>query len=706
MRIWDNVWAFIIWSFYWTAGAAIHVHHDASEEAQATSTDGEFYLKFDLCGSWINQRLALIHGLAIGSIMQATIFLPDLISTRGEPRALRDVYDEDFLKRRLKETTQFANASLASRQKRQNLLGDLQWKQSEVLTAGGLALKAYPLTKWLALRHDFVQRGWNAVSLDCTYNALVAVQDPKAVNLLWHIESALRFAPPIVRLADKFVAKLQEGGDGGFTAMGLRVDREWVGHCLSGDAGNWTNCMANEDVLHDVLAIERVPVKDPIFVPGKPGMAGLLMDDRFKQLRGSYKMFTKEDLLSEGQMHVDGKRAQPEAFEFVDYEICHRAKLFIGNSLDPFSAMIELHRRKVGPPKLPPAFHYNGGPIPLATMMPVSPTSVDGNFPEMMGRHIKWVFALSVDSNPVYFKHAQVAVRSALANTSLVPYCIMVGTKGVPTQAEKWLIGMGVVVIRHTPQWANQTAANFHAAGGGEEAGGWNTANDMIASLVRFDIPVLGFVDRYVLYTDADVIFLRDPNFGDFGRELPMTFSIGTELKAGTGFKVQGTSRVNAGVLLLNIPAMRASHDKFIQATFAGHHTDSKEAYLSFYNMSTVAAPLFNWRPYWQTTDAEWSSIAVVHFNGPKIGDYDKFLKGKYGMGKGMDLLAECKESMATCKGWLSIWVAIAKCIEGCPALPRAAQLKKTARLTSNFGGGQFRGAAEAPSGKSSKPRR
>merc|ERR1719195_1583127 len=103
------------------------------------------------------------------------------------------------------------------------------------------------------------------------------------------------------------------------------------------------------------------------------------------------------------------------------------------------------------------------------------------------------------------------------------------------------------------PQWANQISAAFHRQDK-QTTTSFKTEFALLSTLVRFDIPILGFIDRYVLYTDADVMFLRDLNFGDFGHELPMTFAIGTEPKAGADFKVQGTSKVNTGVLLMNIP--------------------------------------------------------------------------------------------------------------------------------------------------------
>jgi hypothetical protein len=140
----------------------------------------------------------------------------------------------------------------------------------------------------------------------------------------------------------------------------------------------------------------------------------------------------------------------------------------------------------------------------------------------------------------------------------------------------------------------------------------------LIGTFLRIDIPILGFLDEYVLYTDVDVFFRSNITLDSF-TEKP-SFSLGTESKT------EGT----AGVMLLNVHAMRRTYNDFVSFIFTKEHVDSgfvfsrgpldQGAYAEFYQrrfMLQASAP-FNWKPYFEVNDG----ASLIHFHGPKPQHY------------------------------------------------------------------------------------
>jgi len=77
----------------------------------------------------------------------------------------------------------------------------------------------------------------------------------------------------------------------------------------------------------------------------------------------------------------------------------------------------------------------------------------------------------------------------------------------------------------------------------------------LIATFMRIDIPIIGFSDAYVLYTDIDVFFLADISFHDF-ELLPSYFVLGVEGTKGHKCR-SGHPYGNAGVMLMNVVNLR-----------------------------------------------------------------------------------------------------------------------------------------------------
>mmetsp|Transcript_30884 Transcript_30884/g.98624 ORF Transcript_30884/g.98624 Transcript_30884/m.98624 type:complete len:872 (-) Transcript_30884:333-2948(-) len=478
--------------------------------------------------------------------------------------------------------------------------------------------------------------------------------------------------------------------DGRFHALHIRVEADWVEHCRNWEVpGMRDNCMRNSYQLDKVLAIEGVDRAPPLFVAGElthqtmtslPGLSTLVSNGT------GYQLFSKDMLLSS---ILDGRtfQAQRDVLAAIDYEIIGKAHLFIGNSVSTFSALQLLWRAaqrralaacdpdsaskafaaaasgaasaanagsspclgtgapgsttadqhpapaqhagagaQVSAAQALDGFHYNGGDIPLRSVL-------FGDIPDdaLPARGLKWVFTVSA-SGYSYYEATRVAVLSALERTSLTPVCIFTGP---PNGLSDWLQSKGVRIIFHTPAWADRllevqkgrAAELDHASSSPLYA----SPSAMLATWVRLDLATLGFVDRYVLYADVDVIFLRDVSVLDFGLPLPAYFTMGTEADGGVFELGNGVRVGNAGVMLLHIDGLRRTHDKFITWVFSqnnikrGLHFQrfgpgDQGAYNAFYRgkFEVRTWPLFNFKPYWGFSP----EAKLVHFHGPKPADY------------------------------------------------------------------------------------
>ena len=75
----------------------------------------------------------------------------------------------------------------------------------------------------------------------------------------------------------------------------------------------------------------------------------------------------------------------------------------------------------------------------------------------------------------------------------------------------RWLVALGVrLVFHHEPKWKPKLeSAMLKAAGHQSRSPLYAQLASMIGTFLRLDIPTLGFVDEFVLYTDVDVLFVQ-----------------------------------------------------------------------------------------------------------------------------------------------------------------------------------------------------
>ena len=115
---------------------------------------------------------------------------------------------------------------------------------------------------------------------------------------------------------------------------------------------------------------------------------------------------------------------------------------------------------------------------------------------------MKWYFACSKGSDDFY-PLLKAAVNSAIANTTLEPNFIY---DGEPDELTEWLENKGVNVIFHRVSFFEEIEKIFTS----------ENRYIPLGAYLRCDIPVIEQDDEYVLYTDCDVLFLKDINEQNF----------------------------------------------------------------------------------------------------------------------------------------------------------------------------------------------
>lgn len=222
---------------------------------------------------------------------------------------------------------------------------------------------------------------------------------------------------------------------------------------------------------------------------------------------------------------------------------------------------------------------------------------------------MKWFFALNEQSPNFddYCRLIKVAVYTAYLNTSLQPYFIYDGQDNALTQ---WLSERDVQVIHHRSSFypllveLSETTRRE-----------W-ILNMGAGAFLRIDLPKIlterGMDDEYVLYTDIDVMFLKDIALS-LEATCPL-FAVAPEID------IQDNVNINTGVMLMNIPGLLRDYGKFRDFTskflleFSGLDWD-QTAYRTYYHMEWSSMnPLYNWKPYWGNE----KNAKILHFHGLK----------------------------------------------------------------------------------------
>ncbi len=223
------------------------------------------------------------------------------------------------------------------------------------------------------------------------------------------------------------------------------------------------------------------------------------------------------------------------------------------------------------------------------------------NGPVRHERPMKWYFALnaaSIEIDKMYERCVEVAVLSALQHTSLQPHFIF---DGEPCPLTNRLARMGATIIFHKSSLSDAILASTP----NEPA--WKQIAH--GAFLRIDLPDIDCDSEFVLYTDCDVMFQREPNLDGIK---PKFFAVAPE------FAIGDYKNMNTGVMVMNLPGMRGVARQlrdFIEAGIPSFPTYDQAALREFFDGRYEPLPeRLNWKPYWgYDPNAE-----IFHFHGPK----------------------------------------------------------------------------------------
>jgi hypothetical protein len=215
---------------------------------------------------------------------------------------------------------------------------------------------------------------------------------------------------------------------------------------------------------------------------------------------------------------------------------------------------------------------------------------------------MKWFFGLSEASLSADGLHAdciRVAVMSANRNTRLTPYLLYDGTENRFTDEMR---SRGVNIVRHRTTLYDHIVA--------DKPDDQHFIRVASGALLRIDIPLIEQDDEFVLYTDCDVMFLKDP---DLEGMRPTYFSVAPEFTRGN------YENMNTGVMFINVPNMRLIHEEFVcsvrKSRISDHAAYDQDFLRAYFKGKYDKLPeTLNWKPYWGKND----TTEIVHFHGPK----------------------------------------------------------------------------------------
>jgi hypothetical protein len=235
---------------------------------------------------------------------------------------------------------------------------------------------------------------------------------------------------------------------------------------------------------------------------------------------------------------------------------------------------------------------------------------------------MKWFFCLN--DGPWQFELAQVAVQSARTYTKFDPVCIYDGNE---ERVLDWMEVQKVPVIRHTSKLAEYACSVYDVPVNHPRSiklrGVW----------LRIDIPTLTD-DEFVLYTDTDVMFQAD--CAELHNVKPDLIALCND------FNPYNSYNTNSGVLLMNVPALRAEYDEFVgwikKNMQRGWTVYDQHAYDQCYGHRAFRLPLeFNWKSFWEQDYAVCDPnirvqrarpVQIVHFTGNKPYDNTRYKEG------------------------------------------------------------------------------
>lgn len=291
----------------------------------------------------------------------------------------------------------------------------------------------------------------------------------------------------------------------------------------------------------------------------------------------------------------------------VDAMICKTLPHFVGNSHHTWSALQLAWRQSEAKPR-GGIYWTNRQGIPLSESFPIFQMPIVYTYTELSAGAGKYMLKASLSS----------VKRHMPRNTVHVIYH---GEED--TEFRSWLEKQEVILHQHSPSW-RASIEQMRQKGDPLRSHLFLHEGSYFGTWQRVDIPM--FIDsEYCLLMDADTIVVRPFTMYHFGQNMTKTLAFSAEADPTLILPW------NAGVSLMNVPFLRASHSAFIN--FILQHVDGSPydpdapsdqgAYLDFYkgNVDFLAID-FNFKPYYQVKPFEAASKRILHFHGPKPHHY------------------------------------------------------------------------------------
>jgi len=236
-------------------------------------------------------------------------------------------------------------------------------------------------------------------------------------------------------------------------------------------------------------------------------------------------------------------------------------------------------------------------------------------------KNLKWFSYLN--DNPKmfdeYFEYYRVAVKTHKLNApNLDPYLIY---DGINEDVKKFCERESVTLINHKCTIHDAVVEHYKIAQP-------NKVHDALACFLKPEVPlivkeVLKSDDKYVLLTDSDVMFLKDPSE-------PLEYNI-RYIGVSSEFDIN-LKDFNAGVMYFNVDTMYEdlpNFHKFILSNFDKFQVYDQDAFKLYYKDRTTKLPVeYNYKCYWNYSK-NINDVKIIHFHGLKPRQYMDALNKK-----------------------------------------------------------------------------
>lgn len=221
----------------------------------------------------------------------------------------------------------------------------------------------------------------------------------------------------------------------------------------------------------------------------------------------------------------------------------------------------------------------------------------------------------SVVTRKDYLDLLKVTLISARKNTSLYLVCLYDGKEN--DVVYNLLQQFDVEIIIHQLPYKQELREIYSREWMLETLGKEIEYNRIYGTFMRLEIPVIEKEEKYVLYSDIDVIFNDDILLEELPH--PAYVAAAPEYER----NVEEMKYFNAGVLVMNIQGMKIKYEEFIRKIGSKERNSSglfDQGYLNelcFKDMELLPVE-YNWKPYWGIND----KAKLIHFHGMKPGSH------------------------------------------------------------------------------------